>query len=197
MELGGDGCTVYQYSQNNVSQLSKSSKGSESLFLFKGDWSLLIKKLPIKVTLKSLLLLVCKNHKFENNDYKLQKGYLNLKVLLQCKKSNLIPKFLQFKSSNRHLHNFLVCKKCHIKLLEEEIRAKQKKITSCKRTQRELEWSSCLEFSCICHFFLEISLNEVINGIHVPKEVISNFYLYKLNDVERSVLCKDLNLSIK
>ena len=40
-----------------VFQSSKSSKGSECLFLFKGGWSLLIKRLSINVTLKSLLLL--------------------------------------------------------------------------------------------------------------------------------------------
>ena len=41
----------------NVPQSSKSSKGSEYLFLFKGGWSVLIKRLSIKVTLRSLLLL--------------------------------------------------------------------------------------------------------------------------------------------
>ena len=41
----------------NVPQSSKSSKGSEYLFLFKGGWSLSIKRLSIKITLRSLLLL--------------------------------------------------------------------------------------------------------------------------------------------
>ena len=49
--------------------------------------------------------LVRKIRKFEKNDYKLRKGHLDLRFLLECKKNNLIPKFLQFKLANRQLHN--------------------------------------------------------------------------------------------
>ena len=38
-------------------QSSKNSKGSKCLFLFKGGWSQLIKKLPFNVTFKSFLSL--------------------------------------------------------------------------------------------------------------------------------------------
>ena len=69
---------------------------------------------------------VRKIHKFEKSDYKLQKGHLDLRFLLECKKNNLIPKFLQFKLANRHLLNSAVYKKCQIKLLEEEIRNQSK-----------------------------------------------------------------------
>ena len=72
--------------------------------------------------------LVRKIHKFEKNDYKLRKGHLYLRVLLDCKKNNVIPKVLQFKLANRQLHNSLLCKKCQIKLLDEEIRTKRKRI---------------------------------------------------------------------
>ena len=41
--------------------------------------------------------------KFEKSDYKLRKGHLDLRVLLGCKKSNVIRKFLQFKLANSHL----------------------------------------------------------------------------------------------
>ena len=68
--------------------------------------------------------LVRKIRKFKKNDYKLRKGHMNLRFLLECKKKNLIPSFLQFKLANRHLHNSVVCKKFQINLLEEEIRAK-------------------------------------------------------------------------
>ena len=67
--------------------------------------------------------------KFEKNDYKLQKRHLDLRfLLLECKKNNLIPKFLQFKLANRRLYNSVVYKKCQINLLEEQIRAKRKRI---------------------------------------------------------------------
>ena len=61
---------------------------------------------------------VRKIHKFEKSDYKLQKGHLDLRFLLECKKNNLIPKFLLFKLVNRHLHNSVVYKKFQIKLSE-------------------------------------------------------------------------------
>ena len=50
--------------------------------------------------------------KFEKNDYKLKKCHLDLRFLLECKKNNLIQKFLQFKLANRHLHNSVVYNKC-------------------------------------------------------------------------------------
>ena len=167
---------------------------------------------------------VRKIRKFEKNDYKLRKSHLDLRFLLECKKNNLIPKFLQFKLANRHLHNSVVYKKCQIKLLEEEIRAKRKRINilekDTKRIKEELQGTvSCLDFSYICSLFLvandksilhhdniqkrklknllEISLKEVINDNHDPNKVIFNFSSYELSDVEKSVLCKGLNFSVK
>ena len=49
--------------------------------------------------------------KFEKSDYKLWKGHLGLRFLLECKKNNLIPKFLQFKLVKRHLYNSVVTRK--------------------------------------------------------------------------------------
>ena len=65
---------------------------------------------------------------FKKNDYKLQKGHPDLRFLLEFKKNNLISKFLQFKVANRHLRNSIVYKKCQIKQLEKEFRAKRKRI---------------------------------------------------------------------
>ena len=162
--------------------------------------------------------------KFEKNDYKLWKDHLDLRFLLECKENNLILKFLQFKLANRHLHNSVVYKKCHIKLLEEEIRAKQKRINilekDTKRIKEELQGTlSCLDFSYICSLFLvandksvlhheniqkrklknllEILLKEVVNDSHNPNKMIFNFSSYELSDVEKSVLCKGLNFSVK
>ena len=44
---------------------------------------------------------VRKIRKFQKNDYKLQKGRLHLRFFLECKKSNPIPKFLQFKLAKK------------------------------------------------------------------------------------------------
>ena len=158
--------------------------------------------------------------KFEKNNYKLQKGYLNLRFLLECKKNNLILKFLQMKLANRHPHNYVDYKKCQIKLLQEEIRAKRKRINilekDAKKTREELQRTlSCLDFSYTCSSFLvandksilhhdniqkpklknhlEILLKEVINDSHDPNKVILNFSSYELSDFEKSVLCKGLN----
>ena len=165
---------------------------------------------------------VRKIRKFEKNDYKLWKSHLDLRFLLECKKNNLIPKFLQFKLANRHLHNSVVYKKCQIKLLEEEIRAKRKRINilekDTKRIKEELQGTvSGLDFSYICSLFLVandksilhqdniqkrklknlFSLKEVINDNHDPNKVIFNFSSYELSDVEKNVLCKGLNFSVK
>ena len=56
-----------------VFQSSKSSKGSECLFLFKGGWSLLIKRLSINVTLKSLLLLASMEKSSKPDEWLLNK----------------------------------------------------------------------------------------------------------------------------
>ena len=74
------------------------------------------------------LLESYRNLKKKKNDYKLQKGHLDLRFLLECEKNNLISKFLQFKLLSRHLHNSRVYKKCQIKLLEEKIKAKRRRI---------------------------------------------------------------------
>ena len=44
---------------------------------------------------------------------------------------------------------------------------------------------------------LEISMKEVIKDSHDPDKVIFNFSSYELSDVEKSVLCKGLNFSVK
>ena len=44
---------------------------------------------------------------------------------------------------------------------------------------------------------LEISLKEVINDGHDPNKVVFNFSSYKLSEVEKSILCKGVNFSVK
>ena len=108
--------------------------------------------------------------------------------------------------------------------MEEEIRVKRKIINilekDTKRIKGELQGTlSCLNVSYICSLFfaandksvlhhdniqkqkliniLKILLKEFINHSHGPSKVISNFPSYGLSDIEKSVLCKDLNFSVK
>ena len=121
---------------------------------------------------EAFVRVICK---FEKSDYKLRKGHLDLRFLLKCKKNNLIPKFLQFKLANRHLHNSVVYKKCQIKLLEEEIRAKQKRINilekDTKRIREELQGTlSCLDFSYICSLFLVANDKSMLHYDSIQKQ---------------------------
>ena len=142
--------------------------------------------------------------KFGKNDYNLWKGHLNLRFLQKCKQKNLMQKFLQFKLASKHLHNSVAYKKCQIKLLEGEIRAKRKRINILKKytqmIREELQGTiSCLNIWHICCLvlvandksvlhhdniqkwklknLLEISLQEVINDNHNPSKMILIFLL--------------------
>ena len=158
-------------------------------------------------------------HKFEISDYKLRKVHLDLRFSLEFKKNNLIPEFSQLKFANRYLHNSVVYKKCQIKLLEEEIRAKQKRINTLekdtKRIIKELQGTlSCLDFSYICYLFLVANDKSILNHDNIQKrklknlleillkvitdnhnlnKVIFTFSSYELNDDEKSLLCRGLN----
>ena len=167
---------------------------------------------------------VKKIQSFEKCDFKLRKCHLDLKFLLDCKNNGVIPKFLRFKLANRHLKNSHVYKKCQIRLLEEEIRSKQKKINTLKKdtqgVQKELRRTlSVLDFSYIWSLFLvandksilhhdniqkqklqnllKISSNDSFSDSHNPDRVIFNFASYELTDDEKNFLCKGLNFSVK
>ena len=122
---------------------------------------------------------VRKIRKFEKNDYKLRKDHLDLRFLLEFKKNNLIPKFLQFKLSNWHLHNSVVYNKCQIKLLVDEIRAKRIRINildkDTKRIKEESqETLSCLDFSYICSFFLVVNDKSILHHDNIQKQKLKN-----------------------
>ena len=146
------------------------------------------------------------------------------KVFVGLQEKRVIPKFLRFKLANRHLKNSHVYKKCQIRLLEEEIKSKRKRINTLeKETQRveeELQRTlSVLDFSYICSLFLvandksilhhdniqkrklqnllKISSNNIFSDSHNPDRVIFNFSSHELTDEEKNVLCKGLNFSVK
>ena len=115
-------------------------------------------------------------------------------------------------------------RKCQLRLLEEEIKSKRKRINTLEndtqRVKEELQRTfSVLDFSYICSLFLvandksilqhdnihkrklqnllKISSNNIFSDSHNPDRVIFNFSSYKLTDDEKNVLCKGLNFSVK
>ena len=115
-------------------------------------------------------------------------------------------------------------KKCQIKLLEEEIKLKRKRINilekDTQRTKKELQRALLvLDISYVRSFFivandksilhhdniqnrilqnlLNISSNKIFSESHNPDKVIFNFFLYELTDDEKNVFCKCLNFSVK
>ena len=167
---------------------------------------------------------VKKIRRFEKCDFKLRKCHLDLRLLLDCKKNGVIPKYPLFKLANRHLNNSHVYRKCQVRLLEEEIKSKPKRINALEndtqRVKEELQRTfSALDFSYICSLFLvandksilhhdnihkrklqnllKISSNNIFSDSHKPDRIIVNFFSYKLTDDEKNVLCKGLNFSVK
>ena len=149
----------------------------------------------------------------------MRKCQLDLRFLLDCKKNGVITKFIRFKLANRHLKNSHVHKKCQTRLLQEEVKSKQKRINTLEKdTQRvkeELQRTlSVLHFSFICSLFLvandksilhhgniqkqklqsllKISSNNIFSDSHNPDRVIFNFSSYELTDDEKNVLRKGL-----
>ena len=143
---------------------------------------------------------------------------------MDCKKNGVIPKYPRFKLANRHLNNSHVHRKCEVRLLEEEIKSKPKRINALEndtqRVKEELQKTfSALDFSYICSLFLvandksilhrdnihkqklqnllKISLNNIFSDSRKPDRIIVNFFSYKLTDDEKNVLCKGLNFSVK
>ena len=76
---------------------------------------------------------------FEKCNFKLRKCHLDPRFLLDCKKSGVIPKFLRFKLANRHLNNSHVYRKCQLRLLEEEIKSKRKRINTLENDTQKVK----------------------------------------------------------
>ena len=83
--------------------------------------------------------MVEKVRKFERSDFKYRKALLDLEFLQLWKKEKLIPKFLQFKVTNKRLESSEAYLSCQRRLLNQEmsvkykiIRALNDKITSMK-----------------------------------------------------------------
>ena len=70
-------------------------------------------------------VIVRKVREFEKLNFKYRKVLLDIDFLNTCLKSNIIPKFVQFRVSNKDLRNSTAYRQCQIKLLKQEISNKR------------------------------------------------------------------------
>ena len=140
---------------------------------------------------------------------------------MNCNKNGVTPKFLFSKLANRHLKNSHVYKKCQIRLLEEEIKPKRKRINTLENdtqmVKKELQRAfSILGFCYIYYLFLVTKYKSFLHDDNIQKQklqnllrissnnifrhnlerVIFNFSTYELTDEEKKILFKGLNFSL-
>ena len=157
--------------------------------------------------------------KFEKADRKLRKAELDLSFLDKCDDLGLIPNFLVFKVSNKHLRNSKTYVNCCKSLLAEErehkrslIRCHRRNLLSVKSELQHvlniIDYSHIL--SCILQGndkYIEAHKEVQDKKLHKllerskafcndPKKVIHNFSSYKLSKTEEDILIKGLNFSI-
>ena len=156
--------------------------------------------------------------KFEKTDFKLRKSKLDLEFLEACCHHGFLPRFLQFKVSNRTLRSSQAYKSCQMKLLKEEISNKK---TNIRRLEKELAdfkerlqtALSFIDFTHVCSLILarndkeierrnEVHRKKLFNlGLqtstsHNPDDVIHNYSSHVLSENEKSLLSKGLNFAI-
>ena len=107
---------------------------------------------------------------------------------MDCKKNGVIPKLLRLKLANRHLKNCHWYKKSQMRLLEEELKSKQKRINSLEkdiqRVKEELQRAlTVLHFSYICCLFLVDNDKSVLHHDNIQKQILQNFLKISSNNV--------------
>ena len=114
------------------------SKSSIYYIFVSGASSFSKKLITIKVLRKRYGDVIDRKvREFEKLDFKYRKVLLVINFLNTCDKNKIIPKFFQFRVSNKNLRNSTAYRQCQIKLLKEEISNK-------KRNLRTLRRDSCL-----------------------------------------------------
>ena len=158
--------------------------------------------------------------KFQRLDFKLRKAKLDLKFLEECKRSSVIPTFLNFKVSNRQLQDSNAYYQCQKKLLNEEINIKQSKIRVLSNEVTEISAYLSTLVSSIDFLHLR-SVCDRENGCKLkhhetilkkklfrlrkdvsksstpdPDKVIFNYSSRQLTDTEKNLLARGLNFSV-
>ena len=165
-------------------------------------------------------VIVGKVREFEKLDFKYRKVLLDIDFLNTCLKINIIPKFVQFRLSNKDLRNSTVYRECQIKLLKQEISNKKRSLRTLRRdltsVRNELSLKlSFIDLNHVCNLFLigndkailkhkqiqnkklnNLRVTTLENFSHDTGKVIYNFSDYKLTESEKSVLCKGLEFAI-
>ena len=163
--------------------------------------------------------IVKKVRQFEKFDFKYRKTLLDLDFLDNCLKNNIIPKFVQFRVSNNGLRHSSTYKQCQIKLIQQEVSNKKRRLRTLKRdlssVRHELSLKlSFIDLNHVCNLFLigndkaiskhQKIQNKKLNNLkgsnidnigHDPNKVIYNFSDYQLTESEKSVLCKGLQFA--
>ena len=165
-------------------------------------------------------VIVRKVREFEKLDFKYRKVLLDIDFLNACLKNNIIPKFVQFRVSNKDLRNSTACRQCQIKLFKQEISNKKRNLRTLGRdltsVRNELSLKlSFIDLNHVCKLFL-IGIDKAIlkhkqiqnkiltnlrvttleNSSHDPDKVHYNLSDYKLAESEKFVLCKGLEFAI-
>ena len=94
-------------------------------------------------------VIVRKVREFEKLDFKYRKVSLDIDFLNSCLKNNIIPKFFQFRVSNKDLRNSTAYRQCQIKLLKQEISNKKRNLRTLRRDLTSVRNELSLKLSFI------------------------------------------------
>ena len=147
-----------------------------------------------------------------------------MEFLQSCKKEKLIPKFLQFKVTNKRLESSEAYLSCQRRLLNQEMSIKYKSIRALNNKITSMKNNLYSEMSFIDYvhvitkflvsndkniykirksqgkklhnLFLSNSYHHNSETSHNPDKVIFNFSSHFLNTTEKSLLSKGLNFAI-
>ena len=163
--------------------------------------------------------LIKLTRKFERVNKKLRKSELDLSFLHKCDELLLFPNFLNFKVSNSNLKNSPSYDACRRLLLTEEIKYKERKITSLSIELQTIKDDLQINLNFIDYTHVTSCISQITdkyidehrtiqdkklyhliekNGSYHndPSKVIHNFSNYTLTPKEKSLLVKGLNYSI-
>ena len=164
--------------------------------------------------------VLSKVRKLEKLDFKLRKCKLDIEFLETCLKNSLMPKFLNLKVANSTLHSSKSYKDCQLKSLRKGISNKKSRGRSKNNEFKVLRNEivsilSVVDFTHLTTVFTNsndkilrkvqetrkkelynLGLFERDKECNEPNQVIINFPSYQLNDVEKSLLAKELNFAL-
>ena len=156
--------------------------------------------------------------RFEKLDFRYRKISLDIEFLKNCERHNVIPKFLQFRTATRHTLPLDYIKYQKL-MLRDEIKIKEDLLVSAEKAFQKENDSlrgkiSRFDFAHICTVFLcgndnrindvrdthDKKLYNLTNGFSIPRDpakVIPNLSTFPLSELDKKLLIKGLNFSMK